>query len=152
MLSTKLARRARPPLGVCHPQGLVLPLTSVVDRMTSLSGSLKESPSATATADASTTRTSSERAIRARDERDRSDTLVSVGTNARLGSSIRSDPSARILRAARETRQGPRTARPASGPRILQGLGYSWTRYREIGSEDGMRRPDPGWTTRTSNP
>src|SRR2546422_371062 len=71
MLSTKLARRARPPLGVCHPQGLVLPLTSVVDRMTSLSGSLKESPSATATADASTTRTSSERAIRARDERDR---------------------------------------------------------------------------------
>src|SRR5215813_10821535 len=39
MLSTKLARRARPPLGVCQPQGLVLPLTSVVERMTSLSGS-----------------------------------------------------------------------------------------------------------------
>src|SRR5436309_13357638 len=38
MLSTKLARRARPPLGVCQPQGLVLPLTSVVEMMTSLSG------------------------------------------------------------------------------------------------------------------
>src|SRR2546421_11176734 len=38
MLSAKLARRARPPLGVCQPQGLVLPLTSVVERMISLSG------------------------------------------------------------------------------------------------------------------
>src|SRR5438552_2155807 len=38
MLSTKLARRARPPLGVCQPQGLVFPLTSVVERMMSLPG------------------------------------------------------------------------------------------------------------------
>jgi hypothetical protein len=38
MLSAKLARRARPPLGVCQPQGLVFPFTSVVERMISLSG------------------------------------------------------------------------------------------------------------------
>src|SRR5439155_1182175 len=38
VLSAKLARRARPPLGVCQPHGLVFPLTSVVERMTSLSG------------------------------------------------------------------------------------------------------------------
>ena len=39
MLSAKLARRARPPLGVCQPQGSFSPLTSVVDRITSLLGS-----------------------------------------------------------------------------------------------------------------
>ena len=39
MLSAKLARRARPPLGVCQPQGLVFPFTSVVERMISLPGS-----------------------------------------------------------------------------------------------------------------
>src|SRR6185503_9382693 len=37
MLSAKLARRARPPLGVYQPQGLISPFTSVVERMTSLS-------------------------------------------------------------------------------------------------------------------
>src|SRR5688500_18601548 len=36
MLSAKLARRAKPPLGVWHPQGLVFPFTSVVERMVSL--------------------------------------------------------------------------------------------------------------------
>src|SRR5688572_19968279 len=39
MLSPKLARRARPPLGVCQPQGSFSPFTSVVDRMISLLGS-----------------------------------------------------------------------------------------------------------------
>src|SRR5215831_6819792 len=39
MLSAKLARRARPPLGVCQPQGAAFPFTSTVERMISLSGS-----------------------------------------------------------------------------------------------------------------
>ena len=39
MLSAKLARRARPPLGVCQPQGLVLPFRSVVEMMISFEGS-----------------------------------------------------------------------------------------------------------------
>ena len=57
MLSAKLARRARPPLGVCQPQGLVLPLSSVVDRMMSLVG-LSEGAGFGAEAPASTSQVS----------------------------------------------------------------------------------------------
>src|SRR5438093_13017552 len=38
ILSARPARRDRPPFGMWQPQGLVVPLTSVVLRMTSLSG------------------------------------------------------------------------------------------------------------------
>src|SRR5262245_10998228 len=53
MLSAKLARRARPPLGVCQPQGLYSPFTSVVERITSLVGSITDPLEAVAPASVS---------------------------------------------------------------------------------------------------
>src|SRR6187397_523221 len=98
MLSAKLARRARPPLGVCQPQGLVLPLTSVVDRMTSLSGCLLVSLTAAATARTRIARTMNARVTRTRDDRDRRDTeysgdLDSRGREATTGVDSKSEDS-----------------------------------------------------------
>src|SRR5436309_8074416 len=70
MLSAKLARRARPPLGVCQPQGLVFPFTSVVERMTSLFGSLMEALGAPAQASSSEASVASTRLARMRDATD----------------------------------------------------------------------------------
>src|SRR5262245_18416466 len=110
MLSTKLARRARPPLGVCQPQGLVLPLTSVVDRMMSLSGCLMVSLTAAATARTRTARTTNDTATRTREDKDRRDTNSPEKVGNERPEPRYEAPSGWILRAVRETRQASAAA------------------------------------------
>src|SRR6185503_3587570 len=144
MLSAKLARRARPPLGVCQPQGLVLPLTSVVDRMMSLSGCLMVSLTAAATARTRTARTTNDRATRTREDKDRRDT----NSPEKVGNA-RPEPRYEVPSGmdskSRSRKASSQRGRLSLGQRrFCRPLIYAPFGYFEMASPDGIRRPDPG--------
>src|SRR5207249_3158374 len=181
-LSTKLARRARPPLGVCQPQGLVFPLTSVVERMTSLSGwSSLGLPAAASVSQLITARiaTASTRVARnfmrfsgGRQAQDPANQGEVYGPRARsvkkLARGRRASPAScpladmeRSSSSGRPASRGPDPALASepvsagSGARLHTRLLASFdsgTRYLRIWSPTGTRRPDRACTTRTSKP
>src|SRR5689334_7742917 len=145
MLSMKLARRARPPLGVCQPQGLVLPLTSTVDRMRSLSGA--SCAVFGAVAPVSVTHTASARA----------DATARRDANTFMRSDLRFESLDGLL-AARDTQARGEFTRRRSRASRQERVRFSWVhavsgrRYLPSRSRDATRRPEPACTTRTSKP